>query len=149
MTQTASGRGFVGKTAVGGAIQRGGNTLAEPIPGVTHKELMRFLTRNVQPGTEMFTDEHRSYAGLELEYEHAAVSCSAGEYVRGPVHTNSVESFWSMFKRDMLRHLVQNERQTPSMIRQRIRRPKEPEAKTTLEQMRHLFRQLIDKQLTT
>jgi len=76
---------------------------------VTKEELVRFLTRTVQPGTFVFTDKHRSYAGLELAYQHAAVSYSTGVCARGQVHTNSIESFWYMFKRGMLRHLPQNE----------------------------------------
>jgi len=80
----------------------------------------------------VFTDEHRSYTGLGLAYEHAAVSHSAGEYVRWPVHTNSVESLWYMFKRYVLRHLPQNEPQTPNQIRKRIRRSEKPQTKTHL-----------------
>ena len=48
----------------------------------------------------MFTDEHRSYKPLaSLGYCHGAVAHSAREFARGPVHTNGIESLWSMFKR--------------------------------------------------
>ncbi len=45
------------------------------------------------------TDEHRFYTALSKQYEHATVSHGAGEYLRGIVHTNSVEPFWFIFKR--------------------------------------------------
>ena len=45
----------------------------------------------------VYTDDSTSYASLP--FEHGSVKHSASEYVRGDVHTNGVESFWSMFKR--------------------------------------------------
>jgi len=59
-------------------LEHNGNTIAEPIPVVTRQEVERFLARNVQLGTLVFTDEHRSYTALSDEYEHAAVSASDG-----------------------------------------------------------------------
>lgn len=48
----------------------------------------------------VFTDRHSSYKPLaSLGYCHAAVVHSTREYVRGDVHTNGIESLWSMFKR--------------------------------------------------
>lgn len=44
----------------------------------------------------VFTDGHAAYRGLP---NHAVVEHSVGEYVRGKVHTNGVESFWSLLKR--------------------------------------------------
>ena len=49
----------------------------------------------------MYTDGADAYRGVEEGHDlnHAAVRHSVGEYVRGEVHTNGVESFWSMLKR--------------------------------------------------
>lgn len=47
------------------------------------------------------TDEHVSFVGLQGPYEHRTVNHSAGEYVRGSVHTNSIEGAWALLKRQI------------------------------------------------
>ena len=51
----------------------------------------------MEAGSRVYTDEHGGYRGLP--YATASVNHGAGEYVRGNVHTNSIESFWSTLKR--------------------------------------------------
>lgn len=48
----------------------------------------------------MFSDELRSYDGLEDDYQHAVIN-HAVEYARGNVHTNTMENFWSLVKRQL------------------------------------------------
>jgi hypothetical protein len=48
------------------------------------------------------TDEHKGYIGLKDEYNHKAVKHSARQYVIGAVHTNTIEGFWSIFKRSVV-----------------------------------------------
>lgn len=48
--------------------------------------------------TDVYTDAFRSYVGLK-GYEHQSVNHSTGEYVRGNIHTNGIESFWALLKR--------------------------------------------------
>ncbi len=48
----------------------------------------------------MFTDELASYTGLDKDYVHQFVN-HAEEYVRGNVHTNGIENFWSLLKRGL------------------------------------------------
>jgi transposase-like protein len=49
------------------------------------------------------TDEHHGYDRLKaMGYEHDTIAHSAGEYVRGEVHTNNIESFWSLLKRGVV-----------------------------------------------
>jgi len=132
------------QTAVVGAIQRDGKTAAHPVFVVTKEELGSCLATSAL-GTLVFTDKHRFYAGLRLEYEHAAVSYSTGEYVRGMVNTNSAESFRSLFKQGYYgtyhqmspKHFVRYVSEFSG--RKNLRR------KSTVEQMRHLFQQLIGK----
>ena len=93
-----AGRGTVGKTAVVGAKERGGNVAAKPVPATDAKTLGGFVEDTVEPGSTVYTDGSSSYGKL-WEYTHDAVNHGAGEYVRGSVHTNSIEGFWSLFKR--------------------------------------------------
>ena len=79
-----AGRGGVGKNAVLGMRQRGGKVKAKPV-------------ENVEGESIVVTDDHRAYLGLIGVYHHP-VNHSAGEYVKGMAHTNSIESVWSVFK---------------------------------------------------
>lgn len=91
------GRGPHHMTAVVGARDRASRRVAarvvERTDGAT---LQRFVHENAAQGAEIYTDEARAYCGLP---NHRAVSHSAGQYVDGQIHTNGVESFWSMLKR--------------------------------------------------
>ena len=70
------------------------------MPDTSAGTLVPFVAGHAVEGAAIFTDEHRSYKPLaDLGYTHAAVAHSAREYARGPVHTNGIESLWSMFKR--------------------------------------------------
>jgi len=64
--------------------------------GTLHNE----VRTNVKSGSEVFTDELASYTGLDKEYVHEFVN-HAEEYVRGNVHTNGMENFWSLLKRGL------------------------------------------------
>ena len=93
-----AGTGGIGKVAVVGAIQRGGKVVAMPIPNTDEATLMGFVEGTVAPGSTIYTDGSSAYRHADA-YAHAAVRHSVGEYVRGKVHTNGIESFWSMLKR--------------------------------------------------
>ena len=69
---------------------------AKVVPNTKKETLHGYVKENIEPGTETFTDDHRSYQGLD---NHKTVCHSVGEYVNGQIHTNGVESFWSMLKR--------------------------------------------------
>ena len=99
--ETITGRGGVGKVAVVGVKDRNtGMVAAMPVPDTSAATLVPFVAEHTTPGADVFTDEHRSYKPLAtLNYCHSAVAHSAREYARGPVHTNGIESLWSMFKR--------------------------------------------------
>lgn len=94
------GRGPVGKQAVLGMRQRGGKTIAKPIPGTDQHTLHREIQRHVAPESIVCTDEHKSYNGLDrLVSFHDTVKHSHGEFGKGFVHTNSMESVWALLKR--------------------------------------------------
>lgn len=97
--EVATGRGMAGKTAVVGVKDRETNEVSASVVAATDQATLQgFIRENVEPGAQVFTDDHGAYRGLD-GYAHEAVSHSAAEYVRGDVHTNGIESFWSMLKR--------------------------------------------------
>lgn len=94
------GRGPTDKTAVMGILQREGEVRAFVVTSRKKNPLQSKVRENVEPGSEVFTDTLRSYEGLSPEYAHEAVN-HAETYVRGKVHTNGMENFWSLLKRSL------------------------------------------------
>jgi transposase-like protein len=95
------GRGTVGKTAVIGMRERGGRTKAMTIPNTTANTLQSAILENVAAGSEIQTDEHSGYQGIEDHFYHDVVNHAAGEYGRPGVSTNSIESVWAVMKRGL------------------------------------------------
>ncbi len=81
--------------------QRGCHTKALPIERANEIGLEFPILDRVAPGSTIYTDEWRGYAGLRwLDYEHNTVNHAAGEYVReGGVSTNGIEAVWAVLKR--------------------------------------------------
>ena len=93
-----AGRGPVGKTAVIGAKDRRTKRVAAKVVRSTDQlTLHGFVHKHVATGATVYTDEAPAYESLP--FNHAAVKHSLSEYVRGDVHTNGIESLWSMLKR--------------------------------------------------
>ncbi len=93
-----AGRGPVGKTAVLGMRERGGRTRAAPIEATDSDVIHDEIRDHVEPGSAIHTDEFAAYRGLD-EFTHESVNHGASEFVRGDVTTNSIESFFAVFKR--------------------------------------------------
>ena len=92
------GRGSVGKTAVMGMLERKGRVLAKVIERTDRETLHAEVKANVEKDSNLFTDEWRSYRGLDEQYVHQVINHSF-EYVKGYVHTNGIENFWALLKR--------------------------------------------------
>ena len=58
------------------------------------------MRENVRRGAKVYTDELLAYYGLDSDYVHKIIN-RAEEYVRGQVHTNGMENFWSLLKRGL------------------------------------------------
>jgi transposase-like protein len=86
------------KAAVLGSLRRGGEVRAEVIPNRKKKTLQAIVQDQITPGSAVYTDALASYEGLENYFEHQVVD-HAIEYVKGRVHTNGLENFWSLLKR--------------------------------------------------
>lgn len=95
-----AGRGPVGKVAVLGMRERGGRTRAKVTELRTLDAIHGEIHANVEIGSQLYTDDHMVFSDLDgLFFKHDAVSHAAGEYARGPVSTNSIESVWAVLKR--------------------------------------------------
>ena len=94
------GRGPIDKTIVAGVLQRGGEVRTAVVTKRRKKQLQGLIRGNVEAGSELFTDELKSYDGLESDYDHEVIN-HAEEYVRERVHTNGMENFWSLLKRGL------------------------------------------------
>jgi len=92
--------GSSGKAIVMGVLERHGKVRAEVVEAPTHKALQSVIRKHVERGSEVFTDEHGSYLGLNAGYIHHVIN-HAESYVKGRVHTNSIENFWSLLKRGL------------------------------------------------
>ena len=93
-----TGRGAVGKTAVVGEKDRASNQVSAKVVEKTNKATLQcFVVDSAAPGAAVYTDDASAYRGIPNP--HDSVKHSVGEYVKGMVHTNGVESFWSMLKR--------------------------------------------------
>ena len=92
------GRGSVGKTAVMGLLERKGRVLAKVIERTDRETLHAEVKANVEKDSNLFTDEWRSYRGLDSDYIHQVINHSF-EYVKDNVHTNGIENFWALLKR--------------------------------------------------
>lgn len=93
------------KTTVLGAVARGGEIRLRIEKGGTNTDtLTRFIRQNVADDVaDLYTDSFRGYQNLtDKNTTHQRVSHSTYEWVRGDVHTNSVESVWSLFKRSIV-----------------------------------------------
>jgi transposase-like protein len=98
--------GIGGKVAVIGAIARKGSVVAKVIENTDTPTLDSFVRRAVSDKVELVaTDEHSGYRLLgtgDAPLPHEVIKHSQGEYVRGKVHTNSIENFWSLLKRGIM-----------------------------------------------
>ena len=96
------GRGAEGKTPVFGVVKRQGGVKTSKVENVKQVTLMPLIKKMVKSGSLIFTDESNSYNKVEsMGYGHEKVKHGKGEYVRGNTHTNTIEGFWSQFKRSV------------------------------------------------
>jgi transposase-like protein len=94
-----SGRGAVGKTAVLGMRERGGRVVAKAVARSDKATIQTTIIRQVECGSTINTDEAGAYDGLNmLAFEHETVNHKAGEFVRGDVTTNGIESVFAVLK---------------------------------------------------
>jgi transposase-like protein len=94
------GTGGAGKVAVMGLLERHGEVRTMVVSNVRRKSLHSEVASHVEQGSTVYSDALKSYNRLEEEYIHNVINHSE-EYVRGHVHTNGIENFWSLLKRTL------------------------------------------------
>jgi transposase-like protein len=88
------------KTAVIGAVERGGEVRTEVLTTTGHEEMRDHVVINVDQAAIVYTDAHRAYSSLwEYGYGHHRVINHDTAYVDGSTHINTIENFWSVLKR--------------------------------------------------
>ena len=93
--------GGIAKTIVVGMLDRDAREVrAKVVPYTKRETLQAEIFKNVKFGSAVYTDNAVPYDNLRWKYIHEVVDHSQ-EYVRGQVHTNSIENFWSLLKRTL------------------------------------------------
>jgi transposase-like protein len=99
---TKRGGGPAGKRMVIALVERGGSVRSFHPARADGDSVNAIVRKNIARESRLHTDESRLYIGVGKEFKaHETTTHSHGEYVRGDVHTNSVEGFFSIFKRGM------------------------------------------------
>jgi transposase-like protein len=92
---------FTHKTAVIGMLDRESRQIrAKVVPNVKRETLQKEIIGTIEFGSKVFTDQAVAYTSLKDRYIHETVN-HAVQYVNGQVHTNSLENFWSLMKRNL------------------------------------------------
>jgi len=94
--------GDMKKKCVVGMVERKGRVVAMVANDATRETLHGLVEERILPEATVFTDELAAYNGLEQKgYTHQRINHSAGVYVVGDIHTNTIEGFWSLVKRGL------------------------------------------------
>jgi len=87
------------KTAVIGAIERGGSVVAKVAEDLTGKGIVKFLKKHVNiPESLLVTDEYPGYRAVDSLMAHEVINHSE-QYAVGDIHSNTIEGFWALIKR--------------------------------------------------
>ena len=100
---TKKGRGYAHKHKVLALVDRNtGRAKSMVVDDLKAKTLVPILKENISKEATVYTDEAGQYRRMDREFaDHAFVRHGAGEWGRGPIHTNTIEGYFSIFKRGM------------------------------------------------
>lgn len=90
------------KAPVFGMVERGGRVIAQAVPDAKAKTILPILIENVAPKSTVISDDAMIYDNVRWQgqsYKHHTINHTGGNYVDGPIHTNTIENFWSCVKR--------------------------------------------------
>lgn len=97
-----SGRSIESKTPILGIMERGKGVRAFKMQTVSDTVIQSFIFKHISSTARIMTDGWRAYRKLSTRYDHSIINHNQGEYVRGDVHTNTIEGFWSLLKRGII-----------------------------------------------
>lgn len=101
--RNSRGRSFIDKTPVFGMLQRNGNIICRVVKNTSQAEItphiLKFVDKNY---TVLYTDEWQGYNTVSKLFHHYSVDHGKGQYVDGRIYTNTIEGFWSIFKRGII-----------------------------------------------
>jgi len=100
--RTPGSQGGGGKTIIVGSVERGGKVKARKASDNRTRTLQRIINGAIAEGAAIMTDEYVGYRKVSQKYAHSVVKHSSGNYVTGDAHTNTIEGFWSLFKRGIV-----------------------------------------------
>lgn len=107
------GRGYAHKKLILSLVERDGRARSFHVPAVNAKTLRPILKEQIAADTRVMTDDAGQYSGTKEPMtahfqEHGVVKHSIGEYIRGDIHTNTIESYFAIMKRGLVGtfHLV-------------------------------------------
>jgi len=98
--QKEGGRNLANKSTVMGMLERKGKVKAKVIQDRKRETMAPIISDHVEVGSTIYSDEH-GQQWSSWDYQSDMVNHAAGEYVRGNVHTNGIENFWSLLKRGL------------------------------------------------
>lgn len=100
--QKPGARGWSHKEKVFSLVERGGKVRSTHVDHVNAQTLRPIMQKQINAQSRLITDEARQYIALGKDFaEHHSVNHSICEYVRGDVHSNTIENYFSIFKRGM------------------------------------------------
>lgn len=100
--KNSQGRSSKDKAPVFGMIERNGKLIAKKVDDVKSKTLTREIVDNVNETAKIYSDEWLGYNKLKHIYDHSIIKHNVKEYVKGSIHTNTIEGFWSILKRGII-----------------------------------------------
>lgn len=98
---TNEGKTYKPKRAVLGIIERNGRVALKHVPNAGLSNVRKFINSNISLGSTIYSDEAPVYKHLSKNYKHSTIKHAYGVYVKGDVHTNTIEGFWSTLKRGL------------------------------------------------
>jgi len=100
--KSETARGYEHKNKVLSLVERGGKSRSMVVDDLKAKTIVPILKEQIKPDSRIMTDEAGQYTHLNRTFkDHHIVRHGSGEYVRCEAYTNTIEGFFSIFKRGM------------------------------------------------